>query len=320
MQTTLDATSENGNLTPAKSSNACVSLDAPGVAKALSARIKYDIDEYAISNYYDPHRWHLGASLIGHECSRYLWFLFRWCGRQVGSGRNDTERHENLGRMQRLFNRGHREEDRYTEFLKGIGCQVWTHDEQGNQFRMSAVNGHYGGSIDGVVRFPARYGVADPVLVEFKTNNTGHGWNELLEKGLAVSKPQHFIQASSYGFQYKLQHGCYFNTNKNDDDLHVELVRLNWDMAQQFIAKAERIILSPDPPPRIAEQPTYFKCKMCDMAGVCHSGKLPERNCRSCKHAKPAEAGEWHCSVHNGIIPRDFVKTGCPSYLPLVNA
>ena len=29
------------------------------------------------------------------------------------------------------------------------------------------------------------------------------------------------------------------------------------------------------------------------------------------------ENGEWFCDVHNGVIPRDFVPQGCPSYVPI---
>src|SRR5690606_19393029 len=114
---------------------------------------------------YEPYRWHLGGSLIGHDCSYYLWLVFRWCIHEKSEGADEKE-HNNIGRIQRLFNRGHREEDRFVEFLKGIGCQIWTHDENGNQFRMSGVNGHFGGSIDGVIKLPPSYGIEEPLLAE----------------------------------------------------------------------------------------------------------------------------------------------------------
>jgi hypothetical protein len=300
-------------------------LSSPGVAAEVSRRLLYDINGYAISTYYEPHRWHLGASLIGHECSRYLWFLFRWCGREIGrvTNRDETE-HHNLGRMQRLFNRGHREEDRYVEYLRGIGCEVWTHDGNGNQFRMAAVNGHFGGSIDSVIKLPARYNIAAPMLGEYKTNGTGKGFTDLQEKGVAVAKMQHFIQQSCYGKHFKLEYSAYFNTNKNDDDMHIEIIKLNWNMADQMEAKAERIVRSLEPPPRLSDNPTFHKCTYCVMKPVCHEGKLPEMNCRSCANAIPSgtpeHPGEWLCIVHNGIIPRDFAPKGCPSYKPLVNA
>lgn len=319
MQRTFEES--NANLKPSNEGRQAVSLDSPGTTTVLSAKILYDINAYAVKTYYEPHRWHLGASLIGHDCSRYLWFVFRWCGSESEAVKGATEeaRTNELGRRQRLFNRGHREEDRYVEYLTGIGAQVWTKDDNGNQFRMAAVNGHFGGSLDGVCKLPPRYGIDEPLLLEFKTNGTGKGFTDLAELKVAVSKPQHFTQMSSYGNEYKFRYALYMNTNKNDDDLYVEVVKLNHAQAEQFKAKAEHIILTDQPPPRLAENPTFYKCQYCPMKGVCHDKKPPERNCRSCKFARPAPGGEWFCTSHNGQIPREFVPQGCPQYKAIVN-
>ena len=71
-------------------------------------------------------RTHLGASLIGGECSRALWYGFRWATKPKFSGR-----------ILRLFNRGHLEEARFISLLLMIGCTVYQQDEKGNQFRIS---------------------------------------------------------------------------------------------------------------------------------------------------------------------------------------
>lgn len=296
-----------------------VTLNSPGVGKIVARKLLKDINQYAINTYFDKHRWHLGASEIGHECSRYLWYKFRWCGIESGIGKTDEEKLENLGRSVRLWNRGHREEQRFKEFLEGIGCQLWTHDEKGNQFRMSAVNGHYGGSMDGVLKLPIEYNVEEPLLAEFKTNGTGQGFNELLDNGVAVSKSQHFIQASCYGKEWKLKYAAYFNVNKNDDNLHIEVIELNWNLAEQFKAKAERIILSQEPLPKLSLDPKFWKCAYCSMKSICHDNKPILKNCRSCLHSRPAENAEWFCTSHNSIIPREFVPTGCNQYKAIVN-
>jgi len=297
-------------------------LNSPGVPNAIARRLKHDINEYAVRAYYEPHRWHLGASLIGHECSRYLWYVFRWCGNEAKP--DDIEA---WGRKLRLFNRGHREEERYIEFLNGIGATVYTFDpnspldEEGkhSQYRMSAIGGHYGGSLDAIIQLPPRYRIAQPLLGEFKTNNTGKSFSDLLDTGVARAKPQHFVQMSVYGLEYKLEYGAYFNVCKNDDDLHIEVVKLNWNMAEGFKKKAESIITATTPPERMSENPTYFKCLYCPMKKVCHEGAAPEMNCRSCKNATPVDGANWHCSVYNDIIPRDFVPKGCPSYQAITN-
>jgi hypothetical protein len=113
------------------------------------------------------------------------------------------------------------------------------------------------------------------------------------------------------------------NTCKNDDDMYVELVELNWRQADMFLNKAESIIASEIPPARLAENPTHFKCQYCTMKGVCHDNKPPLMNCRSCRFAKPvlndsSLPGAWLCSNYNSIIPKDYLSKGCESYQRII--
>lgn len=292
-------------------------LNAPGVAKAIARKISEDIDNYCKKAYDDGYRDHLGASLIGDPCKRKLWYSFRWCVREVLDGR-----------VLRLFNRGHREEARFIEWLEGIGCKVWPHerpevkDEAGNviekekQFRISAVNGHFGGSLDGIAKLPASYGIEEPVLLEFKTSGTGAAFNKVAECGMEIAKPQHFAQTSTYGSEprFNFNYCLYCIINKNDDSITVELVKLNHAHGQNMRTKAEQIINSQEPPPRLSNNPQYFDCKYCAAKDVCHEGKLPERNCRSCKYAMPIENAQWGCESHSATIPKEVIKVGCDRY------
>ena len=308
-----NANKPNKDETPTKSDagKQSVSLDAPGVAKALAKRILEEIDEYCVRTYDGGHRSHLGASLIGRECKRYLWYVFRWCLHE-----------KTTGRQQRLFNRGHREEARFIEWLEGIGFKVWfeNRDEAPNekgeypQYRISDVMGHFGGSLDGIAVLPERYGIAEPVLLEFKTNGTGAGFNKLADDGMPIAKPEHFAQTSTYGKKYNFRYCVYLNINKNDDSLHIEVVKLNHNLGEQMIMKAEQIIMSQTAPARLSDNPTFHKCGYCHMKEVCHKGAVVEVNCRSCAFARPVENAEWFCEVHNGNIPKDFIAKACPSY------
>ena len=313
-ESNLNANNAKNNDAQATASDAgkqAVSLDAPGVAKALAKRILEEIDEYCVRTYDGGHRRHLGASLIGRECKRYLWYVFRWCLHE-----------KTTGRQQRLFNRGHREEARFVEWLEGIGFKVWfeNRDEGPNekgefpQYRISDVMGHFGGSLDGIAVLPERYGIAEPVLLEFKTNGTGAGFNKLADDGMPIAKPEHFAQTSTYGKKYNFRYCVYLNINKNDDSLHIEVVKLNHNLGEQMIMKAEQIIMSQTAPARLSDNPTFHKCGYCHMKEVCHKGAVVEVNCRSCAFARPVENAEWFCEVHNGNIPKDFIAKACPSY------
>lgn len=316
MQRSLNVPSEK-NSTPTGSTNtATVTLDlsAPGVARKIVERVAREIDTYCNETYDGGHRTHLGASLIGRRCKRYLWYVFRWFKR-INHG----------GRKQRLFNRGHREEDRFVEWLRGIGFTVWTHDPDAPpdangdqpQYRISDVMGHFGGSLDGIALFPPGWGIDEPVLLEFKTSGTGHKFNTLKDNGMALEKEDHFAQTSTYGYKYNFRFVLYLCINKNDDDLHIEIVALNHNLGEQMIAKAAIIIGSQTPPPKLSESPTYQDCRGCDFKDICHEGASAEKNCRSCAHATPIEGAQWECAIHsasNGPIPKDVIKLGCPDY------
>lgn len=269
--------------------------------KDVAKAIMKDIDQFALDKWNDGFRNHLGASLIGQECTRATWYGYHWMALPAHNGR-----------MQRLFQRGHLEEFRYVEYLEGIGAQVWPVDPAtGKQFRVSKVGGHFGGSLDAIVQLPPRYNIPFPILGEFKTKGTGSGFTKLRSDGIQASNPQHFDQMSTYGAAYNLPYSLYMSTNKNDDDMHVEIVPLDFKRAAEVEEKARYIISQQVPPPRISLNPTFWKCKGCDFAGVCHHNHVPVKNCRTCTYSCPVDNAQWYCRGHGAVIPEHVMKAGC---------
>ena len=279
--------------------------------RAIAKKIKEDVDAFSVAHYDDGFRTHLGCSSIGKECSRELWYDFRWISRKSSDGR-----------MYRLFNRGHREEDSVIKFLEGIGCKVWAFDtsaaEPNTQIKVSAHHGHFGGSVDAVVRLPERYGIDEPILLSIKTSGTGALFNGYTLKGLQQHKPVYFAQECAYGYLMGIEHALFVVVNKNDDDLYTEIVKLSKDVGKTMIDKAETIIFTDTAPSRISENVTFKTCTYCDKKGVCHSGEPAEKNCRSCKNAIPAEGKEWFCSKHQANIPKDFIPKACDHWISII--
>lgn len=278
-------------------------LTSPAVRKQLAAQIKADIDDYCATAYDSGHRTHLGASLIGHVCKRHLWYVFRW-----------VKHTKHSGRMQRLFNRGHREEARFVEWLRGIGFKVWEVTEASEQHRVKACLGHFGGSLDGITKVPDKYNISEPMLLEFKTSGTGSGFEKLKKDGVAVAKPQHFAQMSTYGKHYGFRFGLYHCINKNDDDLYVEIVALDFALADELERKAMDVITAQVPPEKFALSEAVFECKYCDFVGICHRGEPVERNCRSCHFAQAMSEGDWLCNKYYATIPKNVILQGCPEW------
>lgn len=267
-------------------------------------QIQADINKYCVDTLTSDHRTHLGASVIGHDCSRFIWYAFRWVKKEIFDGR-----------MLRLFERGNLEEQRIIKLLRGIGCKVWEVDPITNtQYRIWAVHGHYGGSQDAAGMLP--YLPNMPILFEFKTHNT-KSFTNLDNKGLILAKPRHYAQMCAYGKHYGFKYGLYIATNKNDDDIHMELVELNYGQADDLIIKAQEIITTKKPPARIAEHPSYYECKYCSFQGVCHFKEKVEINCRSCRNATAVENASWYCDLYKQVIPEEFIPKGCHNHVSI---
>lgn len=256
----------------------------------------------------DPFRTHLGASIIGQDCARKIYYDWHWATRE-----------KNSGRLLRLFNRGHLEEMRLIALLKMIGVEVYQHDQEGKQYRISDCAGHYGGSGDGIgVGIPdIQPGMA--ALLEFKTHND-KSFIKLVKEGVKLAKPEHYAQMNQYMGKFVLPVGLYGAVNKNNDDIHWELVPFDRENYEAYSERARKIVWMTSIPTRINNSPSWFQCSWCSHKKLCHNlGGIPDQNCRTCVHSQPVDdgnnGGAWSCRLYNGaVIPKDVQFNGCQSY------
>jgi len=259
-------------------------------------------DAYSTDQF--PFRSHLGASLIGGDCARQIFYSFHWA---------TNTKHG--GRMLRLFNRGHLEEARFIALLLMIGCEVYQQDENGNQFRVSGVEGHFGGSGDGVIVNVPDVEPGVPLLGEFKTS-AEKKFLEIKAKGLRVVKPEHYVQMQIYMSKMGYAGALYMIVNKNTDEIHAEIVTLDTNTANHYSQRAETIVWAHEPPAKIHESPGWWKCKFCDERPVCKLNAEPHRNCRTCKHSMPAPNKEWVCNnqMDTPALSKDEQLAACINY------
>lgn len=249
----------------------------------------------------------LGASRVGRECERELWYGFRWCyagGRQFD------------GRMLRLFNRGHREEPVFTEELRGIGCEVHDVDPStGEQFEFTMCSGHFVAKIDGVAlglpEAPKTWHV-----LSYKTINAD-GHKKLTKDGVEKAKPEYWAQNQIEMKLAGLERTQYLSACKDNDEIYAERIRFDATAAERLERKAERIVFAAEPLDRISEDAAFYKCRGCAFHAVCHTAKVPTPNCRNCLHATPEREGDgrWTCARWDGgDIPLDIQGEGCPEH------
>jgi hypothetical protein len=270
----------------------------------------------------DGHRPHMGASLLGGDCPRSIWYNFHWATKSDFSGR-----------MIRLFNRGHLEEGRFIALLLMIGCEIYQQDANGKQFRISFADGHAGGSGDGVAIKIPDLRPETACLSEFKTHGEKSfielagdlvSWRKHIEnptqhpftgKGMREAKFEHYVQMQIYMRKMGLAVGIYVAVCKNTDDLYAEIVPLDISIADQFIARGEKIVWMKEPPTKLNPSPGFFKCRFCDHRPVCHLKEKPDVNCRTCIFSEPVDNGNWYCDKNLRLLSKEEQLTGCKHYI-----
>ena len=287
-------------------------MNANNTLAVINAQLEADASK-------ESFRTHLGASVIGRPCAREVWYKFHW-----------TNKEKFAGRMLRLFNRGHKEEDRFAGYLRSIGAEVWVTNPDDidpetkleRQFRVSEVDGHFGGSLDGVVRGLPEFPNV-PILCEFKTHND-KSFKKLVEDGLMKAKWEHFIQMQTYMHLKGLKLGLYMAVNKNDDDLFLTFVEPDPEQAERVIERARMIIYATEAPAKVNNSPGYWLCKFCSLNRICHFKDTSEveQNCRTCVYSEPARdgSGNWVCNWSTGIgkdvviLDKAAQLAGCQHY------
>ena len=271
----------------------------------------------------DAENWrrdHLGASILGHRCDRYLWNSFRWVA---------NPKHE--GRLLRLFERGQREEEWLIEDMENTGeWEIQSRAEDGEQIRVR--EGHIGGSLDGIVSGLPESPEEDHVL-EIKTSNLKQ-WEKLREKGVRSSKPVHYVQMQIYMNKMGLAHALYVCVCKDNDEIYSERVPYSEKTAEKHLERARAVVAAGSPPEKM--DPATAPCVLvsregkrwpCQYFDVCHGKQMPERSCRTCICATPETTGEgdpvWSCGLDTDFSSRissEKQREGCHSQVTIPTA
>lgn len=245
---------------------------------------------------------HLGASLLGHPCDRWLWLTFRWAVRERFSGR-----------VLRLFRRGKLEEKQIMEDLRSIGV-VFRECEEG-QWQVD-FGCHVSGSLDGVIDHGVPEAPKALHVLEMKTHSL-KSFNKLESKGVKEDKPQHWCQMQTYMHGMGIDRALYVAVCKDDDRYYTERVRYDKEAAEALVARGHRITLSERLLEPLSADPTWYQCKFCAAHDFCHvSHCTREINCRTCAHSTALADSTWTCVLYdNAEIPLDAQRSGCAAHV-----
>ncbi len=256
-------------------------------------------------------RKYLGASIIGHHCERYLWYDFR-----------QATKPEIEGRIYRLWETGDLEEIRLVTDLRSIGCDIHDIDQDGNQFAISDLSGHFSGHLDG-----AGLGIPEAPktwhVLEFKTHNN-KSFVKLVKDEVQKSKPQHYAQMQIYMHKTGMKRALYMAVNKDTDELYTERIHHDQAFCEGLMERAKRVIFDNQPPERPYNRSDYYLCSWCDAQEICWGTgnvALPivTSSCRQCCHATPKLDGHarWFCSKHGRSLSSFEQDDACDKHLLL---
>lgn len=255
---------------------------------------------------------YLGMSAVGASCAKALWLSFRWA----------SVRSFDAATLKR-FADGHATEAVAIERLK-MADGIELHDviegttqQFGYQDHQGHFRGHMDGVILGLVQAPKTWHVLEIKAVSeekfraLERTRVKVGEKQTLREWNAVYYAQAVLYMDYAGLDRHYTVVC------TPGGRRWTSLRTNADPAEamRLRKRARAIIESVSAPDGISDNADYFECKWCEHSAVCHERKLPQSNCRTCLHASPIAAGEWHCQRFGRTISNSEQLEGCPAHL-----
>lgn len=205
--------------------------------------------EKSQSHVEDETRDYIGASSIGSDCLRKIWYEFK-----------GTEAQEVPTKMRRTWTIGKTLEGLVIEWLTVAGLYIENYEDTIFSSRIPQFKGH----VDGLIN------IGDTTIVlEIKTAKDA-SFKIFVRDGLKVWNPQYYAQIQSYMGMLGVFSAYILVLNKDNSDLSDELITFDADYYHQLEEKALMISNAVIPPPRINSSPLWFQCKQCKYNKVCH--------------------------------------------------
>jgi len=197
----------------------------------------------------DDVRNYIGASSIGSDCLRQIWYQFK------GISAEDVP-----SRFRRTWAIGTRLEGLIVEWLIDAGVVVDRTSFTYHAQDMPYFQGHF----DGIMTWRKKR-----AILEIKTAKHA-SFTIFAKKGVEVWNPQYYAQIQSYMGMSGI-HGTYIIVlDKDNSELSDELVTFDAEFYAKLCDKARMIHGAHIEPPRINGSALFFKCKMCKFNKTCH--------------------------------------------------
>lgn len=195
---------------------------------------------------------YLGASILGYECDRQIWYMYK-------KPKATTD-----PRINRIFEFGHMLEDYVVKILRDSGLTVHCEDANGEQFGFT--DGNIAGHIDGVITgLPES---SAPHLLEIKSANDAR-FKQFVKNGCRETQISYWAQCQIYMHKFNLSRCLFVVINKNTSELYYERIEYSKKIAELYMTRGHSIEEATEEPMRKYNKSTHFKCRFCDYNKEC---------------------------------------------------
>lgn len=257
-------------------------------------------------------RHYLGASQIGEECWRKLFYSFRKAAHRTFSAKGIKSIQD-----------GYDQEDKTIERLRALPfLELINEEENGEQIGFKKIHDHFRGHCDGVIRGLRQAPLTWHVFEHKSVNETKFKkLQKLIEevgekKALEQWDEIYYAQAQIYMHCFNLKrHYTVVSTPGGRD--HVSC-RTNYKQkaAEILLNKAKTIIFDNwILPAGISTKREFFKCKWCECSPLCHDKEIPLVNCKTCRYREPVKDGQNMCQKNKKEIEDHLLDIGCNSHV-----
>lgn len=195
---------------------------------------------------------YIGASIIGSDCFRQIWYEFK------------GEKQEKIPpKTRRTWAVGSHLEHLILDWIELSGCAIsreW-YDLQSNNIPQ------FKGHVDAILVDKKGNPIA---IIEVKTAKDA-SFNVFLSKGLKLWNPRYYAQIQSYMGMSGIHKAYIVVFNKDSSDIMDELVVFDPEFYRELEEKAQFVVGAVSAPPRISGSPLWYQCKLCQFNKVCHS-------------------------------------------------
>jgi hypothetical protein len=193
---------------------------------------------------------YIGASVIGSDCWRRIWYEYRG---EKGDGVTAKTR--------RTWDIGKNLEGLILDWIEGSGFVI----ERKWIGLISKDMQFFRGNIDSLLMKDGK----PEAIIEIKTAKDS-SFNLFVKKGVKDWNPQYYAQVQSYMGMSNIHKAYIVVLNKDNSEIFDEMVLFDKDFYEELENKASLIASSEMPPPKINSSPLWYQCKMCKFNKVCH--------------------------------------------------